>query len=350
MRTRILCVLLVFFSLFVETITAQQEQPSSKETIEQLEAKKEKVVEEEKSALKRKVQKIQERQDKGEISKDEAQKLKREAAKIHAANIENRINIIENKIALVFRGEKDEQEDPWADSETSAWEFIKPKDFTEKEKRRKEKRTRSDLVVAFGLNNALQSGQSVNDLDFKIAGSRFFELGYAWNTRVFDDSNWLRFKYGFSFQFNGLKPTDNRYFVQQGDRTALEEFELDLDKSKFRLDNLVFPLHFEFGPSNRRQYQDGTYFSTHKKFRVGLGGYAGFNLGKIQKLKYKENGDRVKQKIKHDFNTNEFIYGLSAYVGWGDMALYAKYDLNPIFETPNAELRNISIGLRFDID
>lgn len=344
-----LYVLLIFLSLTVEPVNAQQESLSSKETLEQLEAKKDEVLEEEKSALKQKVQEIQERQDRGELSKDEAQQLKREAAKIHAANIENRISIIEHKIALVSRGEK-EIEDPWADSETSAFEFIKPKDEEHKERRLKDKRTRSDLVVAFGFNNAIREGQSVNDLDFKIAGSRFFELGYAWKTRVFDDTNWLRFKYGFSFQFNGLKPTDNRYFVQDGDLTVLEEFDLDLDKSKFRLDNLVFPLHFEVGPYNRRQYDNGTYFSTHKKFRVGLGGYAGFNLGKIQKLKYEENGDRVKQKIKHDFNINEFIYGLSAYVGWGDMALYAKYDLNPIFESPNAELRNIAIGLRFDVD
>lgn len=348
MRTRILCVLLVFFSLSVETGYSQEGKESRKETLEHLEVEKEKVLEEEKSALKRKVQKIQERQDKGEISKDQAQKLKRDAAKIHAANIENRINIIENKIALVSRGEKEEE--PWADSETSVFEFIKPKKDERKEKKMKDKRTRSDLVVAFGFNNAIEPGQSVNDLDFKIAGSRFFELGYAWKTRVFDDTNWLRFKYGFSFQFNGLKPTDNRYFVQDGNLTDLEEFELDLDKSKFRLDNLVFPLHFEFGPSHRRQYEGGRRFSTHKKFRMGLGGYAGFNLGKIQKLKYEENGDRVKQKIKHNFNINEFIYGLSAYAGWGGMALYAKYDLNPIFESPNTELRNISIGLRFDVD
>ena len=35
--------------------------------------------------------------------------------------------------------------------------------------------------------------------EIKIGGSRFFELGWAWKTRVFKESNWLRLKYGFSF-------------------------------------------------------------------------------------------------------------------------------------------------------
>lgn len=349
MRTSILYVLLVLCSLTVEISSAQEDAQSNQETLKHLEAKKEKVLEEEKAALKQKVQEIQRREDAGEISKEEAQQEKREAAKLHASNIENRVSIIENKIELLSRDEQWEEEDPWADSDTSKFTFSKWSD-DDKDRKRYDKRTQSDLVVAFGFNNALHEGQSVNDLDFKIAGSRFFELGYAWRTRVFEQSNWLRLKYGFSFQFNGLKPTDNRYLVQEGDYTVFEEFPLDLDKSKFRLDNLVFPLHFEIGPSDRREYEDRFHFSTHKKFRIGLGGYAGFNMGKIQKLKYEEDGERVKQKIKHNFNVNEFIYGLSGYVGWGDTSLYVKYDLNPIFETPNEELRNISVGLRFDLD
>ena len=68
--------------------------------------------------------------------------------------------------------------------------------------------------MAVGLNNAIAEGQEIGDSDFKIGGSRFFEIGWAWKTRVFEESNWLRLKYGISFQFNGLKPTENRYFVE----------------------------------------------------------------------------------------------------------------------------------------
>ncbi len=211
-------------------------------------------------------------------------------------------------------------------------------------------RTSTHLVMAAGFNNALEEGGAIGDSDFKLAGSRFFELGLAWRTRVFKSSNWLRVKYGISFQFNGLKPTDNRYFVEDGDMTVLETFPLDLDKSKFRMDNLVIPLHFEFGPSDKAKTNWGYWFSTANKFKAGLGGFIGYNIGERQKLKYKEDGESMKRKMKNDFNTNDMVYGLSGYVGWGATSLYAKYDLNPIFMEPNVEIRNVSLGVRFDLN
>ena len=54
--------------------------------------------------------------------------------------------------------------------------------------------------------------------------------------------------------------------------------------------------------------------------------------------------------MKNDFNTEDFVYGLSGYVGWGGTSLYLKYDLNPVFAEPNIEMNNISLGLRFDLD
>ncbi len=213
-----------------------------------------------------------------------------------------------------------------------------------------DRRTTIALVVAAGLNNTLQENQAIEDSEFKITGSRFFEVGLAWKTRVLDNSNWLRIKYGFSFQFNGLKPNNNRYFVEEGDHTFLQEHDLKLDKSKFRMDNLVLPVHFEFGSSYRYDTDNEVSFSTYRKFKIGLGGYAGFNIGERQKLKYKEDGNSIKLKRNSGYNTNDFIYGLSGYIGWGENSIYLKYDINPLFEEPNAELNNISLGLRFDLE
>ncbi len=54
------------------------------------------------------------------------------------------------------------------------------------------------------------------------------------------------------------------------------------------MDNLVFPVHFEFGPSKKVESPRSVWFSTHNKFKIGLGGYAGVNLGERQKLKYED--------------------------------------------------------------
>ncbi|MGB8703801.1 MAG: hypothetical protein WCD31_02105, partial [Gillisia sp.] len=280
------------------------------------------------------------------ITPEEAEKSKKIAAEKHARNIENRIVILENQTEL-------EERERLGASYIALLGKGKVVDININSKDHKviyDRRTTTDLVLAAGFNNALSSGQSLNESDFKLAGSRFFEIGWAWKTRVFDNSNWLRVKYGVSFQFNGLKPTDNRYYVQNGEVTQLEEFPYDLHKSKFRTDNLVVPLHFEFGPSKKTETADYIRFSTENRFKIGLGGYAGFNIGERQKLKYSMDGDDKKDKIKNDFNTNDFVYGLSGYVSLGGTALYVKYDLNPLFQTPNTELHNLSFGLRFDVD
>ncbi|MGB3152581.1 MAG: hypothetical protein WBB27_18135, partial [Maribacter sp.] len=193
-------------------------------------------------------------------------------------------------------------------------------------------------------------GESLDETPYKVGGSRFFEMGWQWRTRVFNNSNFLRFNYGFSFQFNGLKPKDNQYFVaNENGQTVLEEFDIELDKSKLRMDNLVFPVHFEFGPSKFRKTDETIRYSLHNQFRLGLGGYGGFNLGTRQKLKYDRNGENVKDKLKRGYNTSNFVYGLSAYAGFDGVLLYIKYDLNPIFKDALVEQRNISLGLRFDL-
>ncbi len=336
--------IIILFSLLLSLSAVHAQETPVPAQVERLEQQKEQIITEEKAALKKTVEQINLQLERQEITRAQADTLKEEAAKKHALNIENRIAIIENEIAWITRNDDLEIED-------SSSREVKQKGKEHKTSSyRHRNRTTTHLMIAAGFNNAIEQGQSLNDVDFKLAGSRFFEIGLSWRTRVFDDSNFLRVRYGFSFQFNGLKPTDNRYFVQDAELTNLEVFSIDLDKSKFRMDNLVIPVHFEFGPSKRVDTDSGTWFSTANKLKIGLGGFAGFNIGERQKLKYSDEGGKVKRKNTGDFNTNDLIYGLSGYLGWGGTALYVKYDLNPIFQDPNVELNNISVGLRFDID
>lgn len=204
-------------------------------------------------------------------------------------------------------------------------------------------------MLSFGLNNVIIEGQSIDDSPYKIGKSKYFEMGWVWSTRLLKESNAVRFRYGFSFTFNELNPTDNHYFVQNGEYTTLEMYPINLNKAKLRMDNLVIPIHFEFGPSKKIERDTYFRYSTRKKFKFGIGTYAGFNLGTRQKLKYSENGDKQKDKFKQSYNTANFIYGLSSYVGVDDFSLYCKYDLNTIFNNPNIKENNISLGLRFDL-
>jgi hypothetical protein len=358
MQTITKCLVLLILSLSITQVRAQEETKSSnKQKIENLQSVKQTIKNEERELLKAEVEAINQRLDNGEISQGEANRLKKEAAKKHALNIENKIAIIDNKIALLGRNDNsilgDDGDEPGF-SISIGKENDDDKTFYIGRKnskvRRYDRRTSSDLVLAFGLNNVIIEGSNLDDSPYKIGGSRFFEIGWAWKTRVFKNSNWLRFKYGYSFQINGFKPKNNKFFVQNGNETTLEEFQYDLAKSKLTITNLVFPVHFEFGPSKRIDRDDYFRYSTRNKLKIGLGGYAGFNIGTRQKLKYTADGEKIKDKIKRNYNTSDFVYGLSSYIAFGDTALYIKYDLSPIFKDQVIEQNNISVGLRFDMD
>ncbi|MDP5228942.1 MAG: hypothetical protein NWQ38_01010 [Cellulophaga sp.] len=352
----------ILFLAFVLQTGMAQNAEKVKTKVAQLQKLKTEITSQEKEALKIEIEEINKRLNTKEISESKAQTLKEEAAKKRALNIENRVSILNNQIALLERNEGNVMElDTLNYSSRIEINFGKKDDTNtrlfgvnvvnnkEKIPEKYDIRTYSDLVIAVGLNNAIVDGQTLDDSPYKIGGSRFFELGWQWRTRLFEKSNFIRFNYGFSFQFNGLKPTGNRYFVNNNDNIVLEEFDVELDKSKLRMDNLVFPFHFEFGPSKLRENEKSIRYSLDKKFRVGLGGYGGFNLGTRQKLKYERNGKNIKDKLKRDYNTSNLIYGVSAYAGFGGTTLYMKYDLNPIFQDALVEQRNISLGLRFDL-
>tara|TARA_R110002050_G_scaffold94765_3_gene197330 strand:- start:64964 stop:66025 length:1062 start_codon:yes stop_codon:yes gene_type:complete len=349
--TKYLVVLIL--SLNAHLINAQDSIPAIKNSknIEMLEKVRITIQKEERSYLKEAIIAINKRLEKNEITFEAAENLKKEAAKKHALNIENRIAIVDNKIALLKRNEYGLNKEGVEHKFGIVVNNI-PYSITERKDKQKryDRRTSSDFVLAFGLNNAIIEDEKLNDSPYKFGGSRFLEIGWTWKTRVFKNTNFMRFKYGYSLQINGLKPNDNQYFVQQGDQTILQVFPENLKKSKLSMTNLVFPVHFEFGPS--KKIEKDTYFrySTSNQFKIGIGGYGGFNIGTRQKLKYELDEKRQKDKQKGGLNTSDLVYGLSAYLAFSNTALYVKYDLSPIFKNQIIDQNNISIGLRFDMN
>ena len=103
-------VILLFIAQNLCAQTAQEKDSSEIRTRERvlkaIDEEKERVVKEEKSRLKKEVEFIRELETKGEITKEEAQNRKEEKARRTALNIENKLAVLENKRALVDRGEE----------------------------------------------------------------------------------------------------------------------------------------------------------------------------------------------------------------------------------------------------
>jgi hypothetical protein len=333
-----------------------------------------KITNQEKEALKQEVEDINKLLENGTITTEKAEAEKRKAAEIRAKNIEENVALEEAKLQQLVKDAVDGKIDSKNEKEKWGTTIILGSNSNdsigenhteisigsmkvfkgEKDKfKRNSKRTTSQFVFAFGLNNLVTDGDSnfLENTDFKTWNSRFVEWGFTFNTRIFKENNLLHFKYGLSLMYNNLRPSDNRFYVKEGDMTVLQTFEDDLRENKFRTSMIVLPLHLEFDFTPKKVGEDGVArFRTHKSFRLGIGGFGGLNYQSTQKLRYEEDDIRIKNKQKGDFNVSTLVYGLSGYLGYGATSLYVKYNLNPLFKDNPVDQHNISMGLRFDFN
>jgi hypothetical protein len=348
----------IFLLLLCFTVHFAFSQEDYQQEIEQLKEQRTQIETQEREALKNEVEAINRRLEEGDISAEEAKTLKESVAEKRAMNIEDRKSIIDNKIALLERNkgavtaeeaDTDSDDDEFGVTVNIGDETWEP--FDSKKKYPKyDRRTHSNFIIAFGLNNAIPEGGNLNDSPYSAWRSRYFEIGWAWRTRVFNHSNFLRFHYGFSFTFNGLRNTRNLYYTtDENNQVVREVFPVSLDKSKLRTDNFIIPLHLEFGPSKKTVSETRVRYSIKRQLRLGLGGYGGVNMGTRQKLKYRVDGNRIKEKSANIFDSNQFVYGLSGWIGVGCVQFNVRYDLQTILRNTDIQEKNILFGVRFEI-
>jgi hypothetical protein len=363
--TKIIFYLTAFALLFITRMNAQnpsQAEKNEKHTFEtrvkSISTKIENITKEEKSALKIEVEEVNVALDNGKITKEEADNKKLKLAETRAKNIEDRIAIEQENLKILVQQKVDGKIEE--DYKPSSFAVVFSKSSGEnKEKYQKrrdsianapKKRTTSQFVLAYGLNNVV-TNKSIEKSDFYNLKSTFAEWGFTKNTRIFKNHNLLHLKYGFSVMYNSLRPTDNRYFVAAPNKqTALDLYPNELEKSRFKNVYAVAPLHVEFDFSDNKSANNKSGFSTHKGFRLGVGGYAGYRVKTKQKLVYNVADDAIQIKNKGDFNAENFIYGASTYLAYKETSLYLKYDLNPLFKNNPVQQNNISLGVRFDFN
>ena len=316
----------------------------------------ENITKDEKAALKSELEAVNKDLENNVITKAQADEKKMQLAETRSKNIETKINQAQEELKNLVQQKVDGKIQEKYDHDKIVISFSKHKN-TEKYKRWKdsicnasERRTTSQFVFAAGVNNLVTNGSAANS-DYRYWGSHFYEWGFTYNTRLFKNDNLLHLKYGMSLMYNNLRPTDNRLFVANGNQTDLETSAVNLSESRFRNVYLTVPVHLEFDFTKAKKNTDGkTIFKTHESVRFGIGGYTGIRVKSKQILEYNENGHDITVKEKGGFNTNDFIYGVSTYLGYGATSLYLKYDLNPLFKNNAVKQNNISLGVRFDLN
>jgi hypothetical protein len=370
--------ILLILVLFCTTIAFSQKRTFESE-VSKISKKIEQITQQEKDSLKMKVKDIEKRFEKGEITKTTSDILKKEVAQYHARKIEDRVgeqqkklqqliqDKTDGKIASVAFEENNEDRDEGVfsiGSKTFRLSVDKERSKSRSEARQKRRESRwnrkgkkyrsttSQFVFALGINNVLinDSFSSIEDSEYKMGESHFYEVGFTWKSSFSRAPSSLYFKYGMSFLWNNLRLTGNRIHVKNNEITEFQEFPDNLSESRLRHVQMIIPLHLEWDLSRSRFSDDGrAYNRTNKSFRLGVGAFGGFKLGTRQYVEYRNTeGVKIKEVQKDNFNMNTINYGLSAYLAYRSTGVYVKYDMNPLFK--NTEIRNISFGVRFDLN
>ena len=367
------------------TLIAQEPEIDTKETVEILQKRLEQIEQEEKNALKKQVENINSLLENGVVGKEEADRLKLKAAEGRAQTIEKRqASVLETIAFLEKENESTTKKVGDVPIFTDIDSYMKESEEANELEKNRATRMRTneprsvlqsepqsvlqpainteirspttlDLVFATGLNNIVREGITWSDLedetDYLFYSSRFLEIGFALKTPVVE-KNGLRIKYGLSLQFNELEPNQNRAFTEVDGQTILEEFPNRLYKASLLVSNLVFPVHLEFGPTKTKYNSKGGYYSASNQFKIGVGGYVGLNLNARQRLLGTAvfRGRRfLTARTTDGFDVNNEIYGVSAYIGFGAISVYGKYDLNTIFANGISDEQFVSVGLRVDL-
>lgn len=339
-----------FLCLFLTNLFGQDTFESRAKAIA---AKIETITKEEKAALKTEIELINTQLENGTLTAAQAEAQKLQLADTRAKNIETRVAAAEAELKTLVQEKVDgkiaENDSVHKKNKISiGWDN---KEDRKKKEENGEPRTTSQFVLAGGFNNLVTDGAVANS-DFGYLRSVFFEWGFTHNTRILKESNLLHFKYGLSFTYNMLTATDNRAFVDAGNQTvlAVSPHHLRAKDTYFKNVFLELPVHLEFDFSKNETKDGKKIFRSHQGFRMGFGGYARYNVNSKQFLSYKENGYRIKERQKGNWNIDDWNYGVSAYIGYKETSLYLKYDLNPMFKNNAVDQNNISAGIRFDLN
>jgi len=366
--------ILLILVLFSTTIVFSQERTFEKE-VYKISKRIENITQTQKDSLKQKVIAIDKQLEKGEITTTTADTLKKEVASYHARRIEKLVGQQERLLQLLVQ---DKTNGKIASSEDKISTTTKDDDNTftignkvirfnisegNQEKRdenkksgvskhKKQRTTTTQFVFAMGVNNVLNNNDlgSLNNSEYQFWRSRFYELGWTWKTRFSKNPSQFYIKYGVSFLWNNLRLEGNRIHVKNGNVTEIETFQNQLSDSRLRHVQMNFPVHLEWDFSKNKKQKNGFIRDrTNTSVRLGIGGFLGFKLGTRQYLEYKNsNGSKIEEVQFDNFNMNTINYGLSSYLGYRSTSFYVKYDLNPLFQ--NTETRNISMGIRFDLN
>ena len=201
----------------------------------------------------------------------------------------------------------------------------------------------ANFVLDLGLNALADQhpGAGQSAVELRPGGSRYINLGFDYAQRLGGRRSPLYLVLGPEFAFNNYMLTGNNKWVNQNNVTSVvgeTNPARQYDKTKLATASVNLPLMLQL------KLHDAHYRPT---FSLAAGGFVGYRLASWTKLKYTADGTTYKNKDHGSYNLEDFQYGLQGVIGYGNLTLFAKYNLNPLFKAgqgPDAQV--VSFGVR----
>jgi len=222
-------------------------------------------------------------------------------------------------------------------------EIIKMDDFEKHGWSKKEKEFKGHWAgLELGLNDFLNP-------DFSFAWTKpenyYLDLntGKSWNANInfmqysLPMSSGIGWLTGLGFEWNNYNFDRN---ISIGKDSAGNIGPIDPPpgityiKSKLNTTYLTLPLLLEFQ------------FGHDKKGFISFGVIGGLKLWSGTKTKYYYENEKVKDKVRDDFNLSPLRYALTVRAGYNFVKLYANYGMMPLFtKNSDPEIHPINVGL-----
>ena len=193
--------------------------------------------------------------------------------------------------------------------------------------------------VDLGLNAFVDNEDAAFVPDLKPMGSRYISLNSHLISQIGGRKSPFYIVSGLEFAFNNYMFDKNVIIQDIDDETVFTKIEeRSYEKSKLATSSVNVPLMpmLKFKRANGKE-----------GFHIGAGGFAGYRLGSHSKLKYENDGHTTKDKDRGSFNLSDFQYGATGVIGYNNLSLFVKYNMNDLFkEDRGPQVNVISFGLR----
>jgi len=131
--------------------------------------------------------------------------------------------------------------------------------------------------------------------------------------------------------YKGLDTLNNKILIFSNDT-------IEYKKSKLSVNYFDIPIEFMYRSHKEKK----------KAFIFALGGKIGMLIQAHTKVKYKQNGETIKEKRHSNFFIELFRYGVTGRIGYGGLNLFGYYSLSKMFKKDKGpEMTSFMLGFTF---